>query len=127
MDDLIDRLKPEVLSHDATTTVYDLAHIKATARRCIDLDPGLLAVDDDDGHVSFVVFEFNSGPSTRAGVEVDGVKMERVLHGRGFSGALRELRHTYWGESSNAGYIYYLNGKLIANALAALREWFDLD
>lgn len=128
MTDLFDKLTYEL---DDTWTVYDLAHIRATAQRCIDLEPGLLAVSEDDGAISFVVFSWHSGPSTRDGVIVDGEKMEHVFHGRGYSGSLRELRHTYWGDTDHAtggdGYIHLPNGRLITNALAALREWFDLD
>lgn len=105
--------------------VYDLAHIKATATRCIELERGLLAVDDSDPvHVSFVVFDFHSGPSTRDGDVVDGEKMSLVFHGNGPSSSLRELRHTYWGED---GYLFYAQGRLIAAAFIALNEWFDCD
>ncbi len=109
--------------------VYDLAQIRATAARCIDLDAsgGLLAVDDRDVIVSFALFRFHSGPATRNGAEVSGAKMSVVFHGSGPSGALRELRHTYWGEPENSGYIYYVNGELITKAFAALEEWFDCD
>jgi len=126
--DLLDRLTAEDESavNGCDGKVYDLVGIRATARRCIDLTgSGLLAVDDGvDHHVSFAVFRFHSGPSTRNGVIVDGEKMSVVFHGSGPSGALRELRHTYWGEN---GYIFYPHGALIASAFAALKEWFDCD
>lgn len=128
MIDLLDRLTAEDESavNGCDGKVYDLAEIRATAKCCIDLDgDGLIAVDNAvDHHVSFVVFRFHSGPSTRDGVVVDGEKMSVVFHGNGPSGALRELRHTYWGEN---GYIFYPHGVLIASAFEALREWFDCD
>ena len=125
--DLIDRLDPEIDEDHTGDVVYDLAKIKATAPLCIDLEPGLLAVMDNDGWISFVVFSWHSGPTTKDGVVVDGEKMERLFHGCGPAGCLRELRHSYWGEGGNSGYISCLNGKTIINALGRLREWFDLD
>ena len=45
-----------------------------------------------------------------------------LFYGDGPVGALRECRHTYWGEN---GYVFYLPGKLIAAALHALSEFYD--
>jgi hypothetical protein len=52
-----------------------------------------------------------------------------VFYGDGPGGKddpLRECRHTYWGEGGN-GYIFYPQAKLIAAALEALGEFYDLD
>lgn len=127
MSNLIDRLNAESdEDHGASGgLVYDLAQIKSAATLCIDLRPGLLAVDDSESpHVSFVVFDSHSGPSTRNGEIVSGEKMQLVFSGTGASGSLRELRHTNWGEG---GYLFYVNGDTITNAFAALKEWFDCD
>lgn len=124
MADLYERLTPERNPVDDKSVVFDLAHIKSVAPRCIELGSGVLAVDDSDSWVSFAVFQSHIGPSTVEGKVVDGEKMELVFRGCGAGVVLRELRHTYWGES---GYLFYPNGNLIAQAFAALREWFDCD
>lgn len=47
-----------------------------------------------------------------------------LFYGDGPVGALRECRHTYWGENGD-GYIFYPDGKLILAALRALAEFYD--
>jgi hypothetical protein len=124
---LIDRLTkyPESDYGGCEGVVYDEAQVRTMAHECFELDSGVLAVDCEDGiNVNFAVFAFHSGPSTRDGVAVDGAKLQVVFHGSGPSGALRELRHTHWGEG---GYVFYPNAKLIAAAFAALTRWFDCD
>jgi hypothetical protein len=88
---------------------------------------GLLAVCEDGIHVEFSVFRFASGPATIDGVVVEPATYEVVFYGGGPSSSLRELRHTYWGQADNGGYIFYPNAKLITAAFAALRRWFDCD
>jgi hypothetical protein len=83
---------------------------------------GLLCVREDDIHVSFVVLTFASST-----VEDAQTMWRRVFHGSGPSGALRELRHTYWGEVDNSGYIFYPNARLITEAFHHLNRWFDCD
>lgn len=124
-------LAPEHPDHDKDGREYDLESIRAAASRCLDLPgEGILAVhlDADELHVSFAVFRWSSGPSTRDGVEVDGRKMELLFCGDGPSGNLRELRHTYWGDGSEGreGYLFDPPASLIVAAFAALREWFDI-
>lgn len=128
MIELIDQLytEPDPTS-DASDLrgVYDLATIRTTATRCIDLvDDAVLAVRIEDIHVSFAVFQLHCGPATRNGVVVDGAKMSLVFAGNGPSGALRELRHTNWGER---GYLFDPPAKVIAAAFKALAEWFDVN
>ena len=127
---LFEMLKPEPDPIDSRSSlVYDLAHVVRIADGIDSLgDVGqILATRKEDGWVSFCVFDFAHGPATCDGEEVDGVKLELVLHGGGpggrRGGSLRELRHTYWGQS---GYIFDPNSKLIAAAFAALGEWFDV-
>lgn len=123
MKELIERLQP--IKDDQGDDVYEDAKIRAAAEVIELAGGGLLAVSEDGIHVSFVVFRFSSGPATRDGIVVSGAEWERVFHGSGPSGALRELRHTCWGEKDNGGYIFYPNGKLIADAFAKLERWFD--
>ncbi len=47
-----------------------------------------------------------------------------LFHGEGPSGSLRECRHTYWGERGD-GYIFYPNGKVIADAFVKLSAFYD--
>lgn len=46
-----------------------------------------------------------------------------VFYGNGPVGGLRELRHTYWGES---GYIFYPDPLVICSAFVELGRYFDL-
>ena len=39
----------------------------------------------------------------------------------------RELRHTTWGEDDAPGYLNSPSAKVIAEAFAQLRRWFDID
>ncbi len=124
MKDLIERIPTEPSPTDASIPLYDVATIRRIATRCIDLPrDGILAVLIEDVHVSFAVFAFAMGESTRNGVVVDGPKVDFVFSGSGPAGALRELRHTQWGEN---GYLHYPSATLIAAAFAALGEWFDV-
>lgn len=93
---------------------YSVAEQEATERVPLERD-GWLLVFDDDGWIRFAVFEWLA--------EMDGVTCHSMLlHGEGPAGALRECRHIWWGEE---GYTFMLNFKLVEQALAALRKWFD--
>lgn len=122
-----DRLKSEPCEMNGEP-VCDLVQIRKEAHRCIDLgNKAVLAIDEHEGPgtwISFMVFEFSSGPATISGIEVSGVKMRIVFHGGGPSGYLRELRHTHWGNDGN-GYLFYPSSKVILAAFVALKEWFD--
>ncbi len=79
----------------------------------------LVHVDDEGAWIVWALFE-------RDGADDDGdVDYSLVAHGCGISGALREARHTYFGERD--GYLFYVNPGLIAWAFEQLREWFDFD
>ncbi len=121
---LLTMLTPSLAPTDEM--LYLGSHICDVATEVIALDGGLLAVRQEDIHVSFVVFRRECGesyvtdqyePRTPAYYSV-------LFHGDGPSGSLRELRHTTWGES---GYIYYPNGLLISDAFKHLARWFDCD
>lgn len=70
--------------------------------------------------VHFAVMEWES--SNHDGSDV---RYRLVFHGEGFSGRLRELRHSWWGEPDNAGYMYYPSFEVLSAALTALQKWFD--
>ena len=90
---------------------------------------GLLAVrySANGVGIDFAVFDLACGPSTGpSGAVVDPeTYYEHVFHGSGTGDPLREMRHTYWGEANNSGYIFYPDGKLIADAFKKLARWFD--
>lgn len=125
MKSVIDRLTV-VLDHNGDPT-YAEPEIRAVATHLIELRPGLLAVIEEDIHVEVALFRWAGGPATKDGIEVEPAYYERVFHGGGPSGSLRELRHTYWGEPNNSGYIFYPNGALICAAFQHLKRWFDCD
>lgn len=126
---LFEQLKPTMAPTDEM--LYLASHIRDTATEVIDLDGrGIIAVlVEDEIHVSFVVFSEECGESIVVGTTEPKTPAfySVVFHGNGPSGALRELRHTYWGDPNNAGYIFYPHGKLIADAFAKLDRWFDCD
>lgn len=126
MSELIDLLP--VTNLDNGDPAYAVDDLRKHATTVINLEGGgLLAVLEKDTHVSFIVTTFAEGPSTQNGQVVGPELHERVFHGSGPSGSLRELRHTYWGEQNNGGYIYYPSAKLITDAFRQLQRWFDCD
>ena len=128
MSDIYESIATEPDDEHDGDVVWPEEAIRAAAGEVIELaGDGLLAVHDDDGAVSFAVFQWQQGPATKDGKIVDGTKYRHVFHGRGFAGSLRELRHTYWGEQPDSNYIFYPRGDLIADAFAKLRRWFDCD
>lgn len=97
--ELFERLTPIIDHKD--DPVYRDADIRAAATHVINLDGrDLIAVLERQVAVSFVVFAFS-----QSNVDGSDTLYERVFHGNGFSGSLRELRHTFWGEADNAGYL----------------------
>lgn len=136
MKSVMDRLEPELDHND--DPVYAAADIRRVASEVVELGDtrqlkpgdaamGLLAVcwelDKEPGWVEVALFQWQMGP----GSDGSDAMYSRVMHGGGPSHVLRELRHTYWGEPDNAGYIFYPHADLIIGALTALKRWFDLD
>lgn len=135
MKELFEQLEPAIAPHRETEPprMFGRKQIAAKATQVINVGvdgkscAGILAVleHDDDGElsaskVSIALFDSE-------GDWDDDEWFRCVFHGYGYAGGLRELRHTYWGEADRAGYIYYVNARLIADAFAILRRWFDLD
>lgn len=129
LHDLLVKIEEPDHTGDPGNPVYAEEKIRELATKVVNLgDPahgpgatGLLAIREDDTTVDVALFQWASSNS-----DMTENKYELLMHGRGFGGALRELRHTYWGEGDNSGYIFYPPGKLISQAMAALEEWFDL-
>jgi hypothetical protein len=123
MAEMFDLLKPEKDHND--DPIYSGKHIRELATVVVNLEgQGLLAVLEDGIHISFAVFRWEQGSASG---DPPDEWYQRVFHGSGPSGSLRELRHTYWGETDNSGYIFYAPGKLIADAFKQLERWFDVD
>lgn len=123
MSELLDDLRCQ-LDHKNDLMYFD-NDIRAKATEVYEYNEGnaLLAMHRDTDYpskVSFIVFEFLS--SNNDGTDK---RWNRVFHGYGFEGGLRELRHSYWGETDNQGYIFYPSERTICEAFALLRKWFD--
>lgn len=69
--------------------------------------------------LEFAVLEFHSS-------EADGAdtRASLIFHGVGPTDALRECRHTWWGDEGT-GYVFYPNGPVILAAFQALSEFYD--
>lgn len=80
---------------------------------------GHLVLNPNEHWMKFAVLQFYTSES-------DGTNEmgSCVFHGEGPHDALRECRHTWWGEECD-GYLFYPNGQLIAGAFEALSEFFD--
>lgn len=81
---------------------------------------GYLAMKRSEYWMDFAILSFSCS-------EVDGsnTMLHSIFHGSGTGGtadALRECRHTYWGEG---GYIFYVDGELITAAFKELSKYFD--
>lgn len=112
---MIDWLE-SVVNHNKDGFVYPLEAAKKF--EIIDLCcGGKLILNIDDNTIDFAVLEFYS-----SGINDTNVLLSEIFHGVGFSGSLRECRHTYWGED---GYVFYPNGKIIADAFKKLSIYFD--
>ena len=82
----------------------------------------VLKWDEEKLWLHFAVLEFHSQIYGEENIE-----LTQCFHGEGPSGALRECRHTYWGEKDNGGYIFYPKKRTIIAALDELSKYFDLD
>lgn len=79
--------------------------------------------EPDSSLIEFVVCTFGCGPSTNTKGELCDPELWRCeFKGYGFTGFLRELRHTWYGED---GYIFYPDIGLMQAAFKRLEAWFD--
>jgi hypothetical protein len=77
---------------------------------------GVLVIIKDDLMVDFFLIEDNwSSDDYPEGFG------NMVFYGYGFSGNLKEMRHTYFNP-----YLFYINAKLIEEAFAELRKYFEI-
>lgn len=96
---------------------YSLDELRGLPFELRELPGGWLVLKRDEFWIRFAVLEFATSDTDDAN-EFDHL----LFYGEGPGGALRECRHTYWGED---GYIFYPNGVLISAAFRELSEFFD--
>lgn len=122
------RLRAYAAFGDDDTEVYCENDIRVAATEIVGIPDssnateGLLAVYVDGINVSFALFQWHGAISNATR---DENRYRMLFQGDGTGGSLREMRHAYWGEADNAGYIFYTPRKLICEALTALGKWFD--
>ena len=94
---------------------YDFGKILSN-HEAVKFDNGILVLIKEDTCVDFFLLEENwSSDDFPAGFG------NMVFYGYGFSGSLREMRHTYFNP-----YLFYINAVLIEEAFAELRKYFDI-
>lgn len=81
---------------------------------------GWLLVHDRDGWIDFALVEF--AMSDDSGSERS---VSLVWSGSGPGDGLRELRHSYFGDKSQPGYVFYLSMDRMEAAFKHLRRYFD--
>lgn len=100
------------------------AYSDIQVRQCSEavLLPGgsLLVYRIEDMSVNFAMFRF--AESDMGG---ENTKWSVIFRGGGFSWELREMRHTWWGEPGEEGYVFYLDREAVAAAMVDLGRFFD--
>lgn len=94
---------------------YDIGEIKRN-HETIEFPNGVLVFIKDDILIDYFIIERNW--SSRDFPDGFG---NMVFFGYGFSGNLREMRHTYFNP-----YLFYINAKLIEASFEELRKHFDI-
>jgi hypothetical protein len=112
------------------TDVVDLYVEDEDSVKCVDPDALLVVVNDGTVNIKFALFSWvSSAPvDVKTGVSEDPQARgyyARVFDGTGTGEPLREMRHSYWGEADNSGYVFYPGRVVISKALIALGKWFD--
>ena len=83
-------------------------------------DGAWLLIHDRDGWIEFALAEFAMS---------DGDGSERyvslVWRGSGPANSLRELRHSWFGDTEEPGYVFYLSMDRMEAAFKHLRKYFD--
>lgn len=94
---------------------YNLADIIEN-NEVIEFENGILVLIKDDITIDFFLIERNwSSDDFPKGFG------NMVFYGYGFSGNLKEMRHTYFNP-----YLFYINAKLIEQAFNELRKYFEI-
>lgn len=127
------KVNGEELGHYA----YSLEYLKDSFKEIHAIDGGLVCVmdnsiaDRDSIMVDFAVLRFHS-----SNIDGSGGMYACFWYGVGFSGSIRECRHSYFGEPASYweedqkpidGYVSYLNGDLVKAACDVLKSYFDMD
>lgn len=84
----------------------------------IQLTNGILVLIKDDDGLCIDFFLIEKHWSSDEFPEGFG---EMVFYGYGFSGNLKEMRHTYFNP-----YLFYINASLIENSFRELRKYFEI-
>jgi len=117
-------LKPiELTDSDRAIVCYRKRDVRELSSYIFELDESaFLAVitDPEEFKVSWAVMAFDHGYCMD---EPEDYFHTIQISGYGFSGNLRECRHTYWGDG---GYIFSPNVLVISQALLILAKWFDM-
>ncbi len=110
------------LEHDSIVQdepLFDLSYLKEKYEVHSISESGYIIINDQkDDFVKFAVMSFYMSD-----LDDSNIKVSLVFHGEGPSGALRELRHTWWGDN---GYVFYPNADIICNSLQFLKKYFDI-
>lgn len=87
-----------------------------SAHEVVEFTNGILVMIKDDICIDFFIIEKNwSSDDFPKGFG------NMVFYGYGFSGNLKEMRHTYFNP-----YLFYINAKLIEQAFQELRKYFEI-
>lgn len=115
-------IEPTPIKEDSDIT-YSLNEIRQLYTKVHEVEKGnaWLAIHENANGISieFALFTFVTDNDK-------GFFVERVLYGSGAASALRELRHTYWGQPDTPGYWYYPDLKAVSMCVPILEEYFDL-
>ncbi len=117
-----EKLKPVLSRINDDETLYRLSDIKAAVAEVhlLGQHNAYLAIKSDDNWVEFALFEF-------AQSDYEETLVQPIWQGTGPSEGLRELRHSWFGETSGdmRGYVHYLSMDLMEEAFKILRKYFD--
>lgn len=99
--------------------IYSLNLLKGLGQlKSLTVDAWILTKITGEHWLDFVVVKFYSSNFDMS----ESISVEYVFGGAGPTMGLRELRHTYWGDS---GYIPYLDSKTVVAAFKFLSQYYD--
>lgn len=94
---------------------YDIGAISEN-HKVVEFTNGILVLIEDGISIDYFLIERHY--SSEACPKGFG---NMVFYGNGFSGDLKEMRHTYFSP-----YLFYINATLIEEAFAELRKYFEI-